>query len=91
MWISHFEILCLKWLLGIGYLLLGTKIKLFLYISMNLNVLFLWYMSDLDLWLSVMSCGVMSTITSAYTPRHKGKYVQNRPHRIIPIKMDLLN
>ena len=33
-----------------------------------------------------MSCGVMSTITSAYTPRHKGKYVQNRPHRIIPIK-----
>jgi hypothetical protein len=28
--------------------------------------LFLWYMFDLDFWLSVMSCGVMSTITSAY-------------------------
>jgi hypothetical protein len=34
-----------------------------------LECLFLWYMSDLDLWLSVMSCGVMSTITSAYTYR----------------------
>jgi hypothetical protein len=26
---------------------------------------------DLDLWLSVISCGVMSTITSAYTYRKK--------------------
>jgi hypothetical protein len=52
---------------GIGDLLLGIKIKLFLWISMNLNVLFLWYLSDLDLWLSAMSCGVMSTITSVYT------------------------
>jgi hypothetical protein len=35
--------------------------------------LFLWYLYDLDLWLSVMNCGVMSTITSAYTYRHKYK------------------
>jgi hypothetical protein len=41
----------------------------------TLECLFLWYLSDLDLWLSVMGCGVMSTITSAYTPRHKGKYL----------------
>ena len=51
-----------------------------------LECLFLWYLSDLDLWLSVMGCGVMFTIASAYTPRHKGKYWQNRQHRIIPIK-----
>jgi hypothetical protein len=44
----------------------------FVNISM-LECLFLWYMSDLDLWLSVMSCGVMSTIISAYTYRHKYK------------------
>jgi hypothetical protein len=37
----------------------------------TLECLFLWYLFDLDLWLSVMSCGVMSTITSAY--RHKYK------------------
>jgi hypothetical protein len=30
MWISHFEIMCLKWPLGIGDLLLVTKSKLFL-------------------------------------------------------------
>jgi hypothetical protein len=36
-----------------------------------LECLFLWYMSDLDLWLSVMSCGVMSTITSTYTYKKK--------------------
>jgi hypothetical protein len=36
-----------------------------------LECLFLWYLSDLDLWLSVISCGVMSTITSAYTYREK--------------------
>jgi hypothetical protein len=35
--------------------------------------LFLWYFFDLDLWLSVMSCGVMSTITSAYTYMYKYK------------------
>jgi hypothetical protein len=40
----------------------------------TLECLFLWYLFDLDLWLSVMNCGVMSTIASAYTPRHKGKY-----------------
>jgi hypothetical protein len=32
-------------------------------------------LSDLDLWLSVMGCGVMSTIASAYTSRHKGEYL----------------
>jgi hypothetical protein len=37
----------------------------------TLECLFLWYLLDLDLWLSVMSCGVMSTITYAYTYRHK--------------------
>jgi hypothetical protein len=39
----------------------------------TLKCLFLWYLSDLDLWLSVISCGVMSTIISAYTYRHKYK------------------
>jgi hypothetical protein len=29
----------------------------------------------LDLWLSVMSCGVMSTIASVYTPRHEEKNI----------------
>jgi hypothetical protein len=48
-----------------------------------LECLFLWYLYDLDLWLSVMGCGV---IASTCTSRHKGKYLQNRPHRIIPIK-----
>jgi hypothetical protein len=43
-------------------------------------------MSDLDLWLSVMGCGVMSTIASTYTPRHKEKYLQKRQLRIFPIK-----
>jgi hypothetical protein len=51
-----------------------------------LECLFLWYMSDLDLWLSVMGCGVMSTIASTYTPRHKEKYLQKRQLRIFPIK-----
>jgi hypothetical protein len=37
----------------------------------TLECLFLWYLFDLDIWLSVMSCGVMSTITSAYAYRHK--------------------
>jgi hypothetical protein len=41
----------------------------------TLECLFLWYLSDLDLWLSVMDYGVISTIASAYTPRHKGKYL----------------
>jgi hypothetical protein len=38
-----------------------------------LECLFLWYMSDLDFWLSAMSCGVMSTITSTYMYMHKYK------------------
>jgi hypothetical protein len=41
-----------------------------------LECLFLWYLSDLDLWLSVMSCGVMSTIPSAYTYRHKKLFIK---------------
>jgi hypothetical protein len=57
--------------LGIGDLLLGTKTKLFFIGIYVLECLFLWYLSDLDLWLSVMGCGVMSTITSAYTYRKK--------------------
>jgi hypothetical protein len=53
--------------LGIGDLLLGAKIKKTIFISIYvLECLFLWYLSDLDLWLSVMGCGVISTITSAY-------------------------
>jgi hypothetical protein len=51
-----------------------------------LECLFLWYLSDLDLWLSVTGCGVMSTIASTCTPRHKGKYLPNRQHRIFLIK-----
>jgi hypothetical protein len=48
---------------------------IFFYIDIyELECLFLWYLSDLDLWLSVMSCGVMSTIASAYTHRYK-KYL----------------
>jgi hypothetical protein len=39
----------------------------------TLECLFLWYLSDLDLWLSMISGGVMSTIISAYTYRHKNK------------------
>jgi hypothetical protein len=37
----------------------------------TLECMFLWYLSDLDLWLSVMSREVMSTITSTYTYRYK--------------------
>jgi hypothetical protein len=62
MWLSHFEILYLKWPLGIGDLLLGKKQNYFLGIY-TLECLFLWYLFDLDLWLSVMSRGVMSTIS----------------------------
>jgi hypothetical protein len=36
-----------------------------------LQCLFLWYLFDLDLWLSVMGCGIMSINTSAYTYRKK--------------------
>jgi hypothetical protein len=55
---------------------LRNKIKtIFVNICM-LECLFLWYMSDLDLWLSVMSCGVLSTITFAYTYRHKYKQIK---------------
>jgi hypothetical protein len=73
MWISHFEIMCLKWPSGLGDLLVGTKSKLFFVNICMFECLFLWYMSDLDLWLSVMSYGVMSTITYAYTYKHKYK------------------
>ena len=59
-----------KVILGIGELILGTKTKLFLGIY-TLKCLFLWYLSDLDLWLIMMGCGVMSIITSAYTYKHK--------------------
>jgi hypothetical protein len=37
----------------------------------TLECLFLRYLYDLDLWLSVMGCRVMSIITSAYTYKHK--------------------
>jgi hypothetical protein len=48
-----------------------NKIKtIFVNICM-LGCLFLWYMSDLDLWLSMMICGVMPTITFAYTYKKK--------------------
>jgi hypothetical protein len=57
--------------LGIGDLILGTKTKLFFIDIYKLECLFLWYLFDLDLWLSVMSCEVMSTITSAYTYKKK--------------------
>jgi hypothetical protein len=52
----------------------------------ELECLFLWHLPDLDLWLSVMGCGVVSTIAFTNTPRHKEKCLQNRPHRISPIK-----
>jgi hypothetical protein len=55
----------------LGDLLLGTKNKTNFIGIYTLECLFLWYMSDLDLWLSVTSCGVMSTITSANMYRHK--------------------
>jgi hypothetical protein len=42
----------------------NKSIYIYIYVF---EYLFLWYLSDLDLWLSVMSCGVMSTIASAYT------------------------
>jgi hypothetical protein len=46
---------------------LRNKIKTIFVSICMLQCLFLWYLFDLDLWLSVMSCGVMSIITSAYT------------------------
>jgi hypothetical protein len=52
-------------------ILRNKKIKtIFVNIDM-LECLLLWYLFDLDLWLSVMSYGVMSTITFAYTYRKK--------------------
>jgi hypothetical protein len=45
---------------------------IFLWVSIHLSVL-----SDLDLWLSVMGCGVMSTITSAYTYRERKNAYKN--------------
>jgi hypothetical protein len=50
-----------------------NQIKTIFIVIYVLECLFLWYLSDLDLWLSVVSCGVMSTITSAYTYMHKYK------------------
>jgi hypothetical protein len=76
----------LKWPLGIGDLILGTKTKLFFIGIYVPECLFLWYLSDLDFWLSVMGCGVMSTIASTYTPRHKAIFLQNRQHRIFLIE-----
>jgi hypothetical protein len=90
MWISHFEILCLKWLLGIGDLTLETKTKLFFINIYELECLFLWYLSNLDLWLSVMSCGVMSTITSAHTYREKMLIKITRQTRLSLIKVSSL-
>jgi hypothetical protein len=52
---------------------LKNKNKTIFIVIYTLECLFLWYLSDLDLWLSVMSRGVMSTITSTYTYRHKYK------------------
>ena len=52
---------------------LRNKNKTIFFIYM-LECLFLWYLPNMDLWLSVMSCGVMSTIASAYTHRYK-KYL----------------
>jgi hypothetical protein len=37
----------------------------------TLECLFLWYLPDLDLWLSVISCGAMSTITPTYAYKYK--------------------
>jgi hypothetical protein len=44
----------------------------------------------LDLWLSVMSCGVMSTITSAYTYRKKMLMKITRQTRLSLIKVSSL-
>ena len=78
--------MCLEWPLGIGDLILGTKTKLFFYIY-ALECLLLWYLSDLDLLLSVMSCGVMSTIASVYTHRYKKIYIYKitRQPRLSPL------
>jgi hypothetical protein len=90
MWISHFKIMCLKWPSGIGDLFIGTTIKLFFLINIcMLECLFLWYLSDLDLWLSVMSCGVMSTITSAYIYRKKMLIKVTRQIRLSLIKKNV--
>jgi hypothetical protein len=54
---------------------LRNKIKTIFVNICTPECLFLLYLSDLDLWLSVMSCGVMSTIASAYTHRCKKIYL----------------
>jgi hypothetical protein len=72
--------------LGIGDLLLGKKNKTIFFCIYMLECLFLWLLSDLDLWLSVISCGVMSTITSAYTYRKKMLIKVTRQIRLSPIK-----
>jgi hypothetical protein len=58
--------------LGLVDLLLGTKTKLFCRYPYAW-VFVLMILPDLDLWLSVISCGVMSTFTSTYAYRHKYK------------------
>jgi hypothetical protein len=63
--------------LGIGDLFLGTKKNKTIFENIYmLECLFLWHLSDLDLRLSVMSCGIMSTIASAYTHRYKNIFIK---------------
>jgi hypothetical protein len=76
--------------LGIGDLPSGTKIKTNFVNIYMLECLFLWYLSDLDLWLSAMSCEVMSTITSAYTYRKKILIKITRQTRLSLIKLSSL-
>jgi hypothetical protein len=60
--------------------ILRNKNRTIFIVIYTLEWLFLWYLYDLDLWLSVITCGVMSTITFAYTYRHK--YKKNKIHKI---------
>ena len=67
MWILHFENPMPKVTFRNRRPNLRNKSKtIFVDIGM-LECLFLWYLSDLGLWLSGMSCGVVSTIASTYT------------------------
>jgi hypothetical protein len=47
-----------------------------------LECLSLWYLSDLNLCLSVMSCGVMSTIASTYTHRQNNSNNNNCAYKV---------
>jgi hypothetical protein len=87
---SHFQIMYLKWPLGIGDLLLGTKNKTIFIGIYVLECLFLWYLSDLVLWLSVMNCGVISTIASAYAYRKNMLIKITRQTRLSLIKVSSL-